>query len=286
MSLREHLNELKHRVKWIAAAYFVSLAFWLLWPVGDFSVDALFTGLYRPLIAIVLDAARGLATGRVTIIAGSLTSPLEIYFIASAVMALITASPVIGYETYKFVDPALHQSERSTIYKFMTAFLGLFTAGAVVAWFLLMPAIIRFLVYFSNVVGAQPVITAGDYYGMVLIAVGATAIAFTTPAIFLLLVNFGIVSTNALAKNRLLVYLGLYILIAVITPEPVVGHFGMFFPIVIMLEASIRIGKRMEKTRAQKSGSGSQKIEDKCKYCGGELELGKHFCLACGRAQA
>ncbi len=284
MSLWGHLRELKQRVKMIAIAYIASLVFWLLIPVGAFDPSALFTGMYYPMIAVILNNAKDLAAGRITIIMGSMTAPLEIYFLASAIISLITASPVIGYEIYKFVDPALRPGERQKLTKFMTAFTGLLVTGALIGYFILVPAIIRFMAFFAQIIGASTLVTAGDYYGMVFIAVGATAIAFTTPSVFLLLVDYGIVSTNALAKNRLIVYLTLYVIVAALTPEPVVGHFGMFFPIVGMLEVSILIGRRMERNRAIKNGTLIEQ-EPRCRYCKAKLDPRKAFCPKCGRAK-
>lgn len=282
----EHLNELKRRLKWIALVYFASLTVWLLWPAGDSSLDALLSGLYQPLVSVVLDAAASLAGGQVTIIAGSLGAPLQIYFFASAVMALMTSSPVIGYELYKFIDPAFYPSEKKVLHRFMAGFLGLFAAGATIAWFVLLPAIIRFMVYFNGVANAEPVVTAGDYYGIVLMAVAATAVAFTTPAVFLLLVNFGVVSTSALAKNRLWVYAGLYLVIATVTAEPMVGHLGMFFPIVGMLEVSILIGRRMERKRQRGAPTaGLATRPGHCRYCQKRLGTKTIFCPSCGRGQ-
>ena len=285
MGIWDHLGELKHRVKYIIVAYAVSLVFWLLIPAGDFDVSALFTGMYRPMVAVVLNNAQSLAAGRVIIIAGSLTAPLEIYFLASAVMALITASPVFGYEIYKFVEPALRPREKSLFTKFMVAFTGLFVGGAAVGYFVLMPAIVRFMSYFANVVGAEPMITAGDYYGMVFMSVGAAALAFTTPVVFVLLVDVGVISTRAFTSNRLLIYLGLYILVAALTPEPVVGHFGMFFPMVGMMEVSVLVGKKIERDRAKRSGTPLQTDKIRCRYCNSRIKRETRFCPKCGAAQ-
>ncbi len=274
-------------MKLIAIAYFANLIFWLLLPAQAFDPSALFTGLYKPMIALVLINALNLAGGRITIISGTLTAPLEIYFLAGAIMALVTASPVIGYEIFRFVDPALYPKERKLMGRFMFGFVGLLIGGAAIGYFVLTPAIIRFMTYFAHVFGIQPVVTAGDYYGMVLITTGATAIAFTTPAVFLLLVQFGILSSRALTKNRLIIYLGLYVVIAVITPEPVVGHFGMFFPIVIMLEISAVIARRIEKRRGGTAliGASEEKV-DKCRYCGARFGKDDKFCPECGRSKS
>ena len=289
-SIREHLTELKFRLKIIAFAMIGSLVFWLLIPSEAFDPTALFTGLYRPMITIVFEQAKQLAANRVTLIQGTLTAPIEVYFLGGIVMSLITSSPVIGYEIYKFVDPALYPHEKKMLYRFTFGFFALFTTGAAIGWFILAPAIIRFMVFFAGIVQLEPIISGADYYALVFTIVGASAIAFTTPVIFLLLVSLGIISTTALTKNRLFVYLGLYIIIAALTPEPVVGHFGMFFPIVIMLEVSALIGRRIEKKRAEREGRPwpppPTPPPAKCQYCGEELDLNKPFCPNCGRARA
>jgi sec-independent protein translocase protein TatC len=283
-SIWDHLGELKRRLKVVAIAYIASIAFWSLVPAQAFDPTALLTGTYRPMIAIVVDNAASLGGGKISIISGSLTAPIEIYFLASAVMALVTSSPVIGYEIFKFVVPALYPNERSLVGNFTTAFVGLFVGGAAVGYFLLTPAVIRFMSYWATIFSIQPVVTAGDYFGMVFITTGATAIAFTTPAIFVLMVQLGIISSSALTKNRLIVYLGLYIVIAALTPEPIVGHFGMFFPIVILLEISAVIARRIEKKRGKVGAGEGPTRKDTCAYCGARKYQGAQFCPSCGRA--
>ncbi len=286
MSLWDHLRELKKRLKVVGLALIASLVFWLLFPAGAMDPSALVTGMYRPMISLVLDNALSLAHGQLTLIMGGMTDPLEVYFIAGAVMSVLTTSPVFGYEFYKFVEPAMKPNEKSKLTKFMGGFLGLFAAGALIGYFILMPAMIRFMAYFAGIIGATTQVYAADYYGMVFIGTGATALAFTTPSIFLLLVDLGVLSTNALAKNRLIVYLLLYFTVAMLVNEPVVGHFGMFLPIVGMLEVSILIGRRMERKRAMKDGVALSPPERRCNYCQAKLDSGKSFCPKCGRANA
>ena len=185
----------------IAIVYITNIAFWTLIPAQAFDPAALLSGMYRPMIALVVDNAASLGGGKITIISGSLTAPIQIYLLASAVMALVTSSPIIGYEIFKFVVPALYPNEKSLIGNFTTAFVGLFMGGAAVGYFILTPAIIRFMSYWSTIFNIQPVVTAGDYFGMVFITTGASAIAFTTPAVFVLLVQLGILSSSALTKN-------------------------------------------------------------------------------------
>src|SRR5207245_1627033 len=144
------------------------------------------------------------------------------------------------------------------------------------------------MVFFSGISRPHPLSPRATTTHRFSYFVGASAIAFTTPVVFLLLVSLGIISTTALTKNRLFVYLALYVVIAALTPEPVVGHFGMFFPIVIMLEVSAFIGRRIEKNRAIREGKPwppPEPVIEKCKYCKAELDLSRTFCTNCGRSR-
>jgi len=294
MKFMDHIGELKHRLKIVLIAYAANLIFWLMVPVDITDVNGLMTGMYQPFVSYVMDNAESLAAGKITIIAGSLTSPLEIYFYASAILAFLTASPAIAYEFYKFVDPALLPNERSVVYEFLGAFVGLLAAGALMGYFILAPATIRFMSYFGIVVNAQAIITAADYYGMIFLIVGATALAFTTPAFFVLLIRFGVISTSTLTKNRLMVYGILYIAIVILTPEPLVAHVGMFLPIVALMEVSVIVGKRVERNRMKASTSSENRptgavhvasTVQHCYFCGTQLKSGSGFCPSCSRAQ-
>lgn len=63
------------------------------------------------------------------------------------------------------------------------------------------------------------------------------------------------VLTCAFTSGRLIIHPGLHILVDALTPEPVVGHLGTFFPMVGMMEVSVLVGKKVERDRAKKSGN-------------------------------
>jgi sec-independent protein translocase protein TatC len=109
MTFTEHLLELRDRLKMIILSYFIALIFWLAFPttISLSNVGSIITGEYRPIVSLVLDYTVGLTGGLFKIIPGRLVSPLEIYFIAAALVAFITVIPIIGYEIYAYVNPAL-----------------------------------------------------------------------------------------------------------------------------------------------------------------------------------
>ncbi len=286
MTLYEHLMELRDRLKVVAIFYIASLLFWLVFPknlsLGE--IGSIISGEYVPMVTLVLEHAASMSQGLVKLIPGTLTSPLEIYFIAAALMALITTTPVIGYEFYMYVDPALYPHERRLIWGFMGAFLSLYAVGAFFSYFFVVPLIVRFMVIFARIIGIPPeqtFVTAGDYYMLVFSTVALMGLLFTSPAIFVLLVRFGLISTSTFTKNRLYVYGLLYILIAIITPDGwLVGNTVLFLPLVVLLEVAVIIAKRFEKAREM----GAYSVP-RCKFCGGEVPEGSVFCSKCGRSQ-
>jgi sec-independent protein translocase protein TatC len=286
MTLYEHLMELRDRLKVVAIFYVASLLFWLVFPknltLGE--IGSIISGEYVPMITLVLEHAASMSQGAVKIIPGTLTSPLEIYFIAAALMALITTAPVIGYEFYMYVDPALYPHERRLIWGFMGAFLSLYALGSIFSYFFVVPLVVRFMVIFARIVGIPPeqtFVTAGDYYMLVFSTVALMGLLFTFPAIFVLLVRFGLISTSLFTKNRLYAYGLLYILIAFITPDGwLVGNTVLFLPLVVLMEVAVLIAKRFEKAREM----GAYSVP-RCKFCGGEVPEGSVFCSKCGRSQ-
>lgn len=286
MTLYEHLMELRDRLKVVAIFYIASLLFWLVFPknltLGE--IGAIISGEYIPMITLILEHAASMSKGLVRLIPGTMTSPLEIYFVAAALMALITSIPIIGYEFYRYVDPALYPHERRLIWGFMGAFLSLYAVGAFFSYFFVVPLIVRFMVIFARIIGIPPeqtFVTAGDYYMLVFSTVALMGLLFTSPAIFVLLVRFGLISTSTFTKNRLYVYGLLYILIAFITPDGwLVGNTVLFLPLVILLEIAVIVAKRFEKAREL----GTYSIP-RCKFCGGEVLEGSVFCSKCGRSQ-
>ncbi len=286
MTLYEHLMELRNRLKIVAIFYIASLLFWLVFPknISLGELGSIISGEYIPMITLVLEHAAGMSQGLVKLIPGTLTSPLEIYFIAAALMALITSIPVIGYEFYMYVDPALYPHERRLIWGFMAAFLSLYAIGAFFSYFFVVPLIVRFMVIFARIIGIPPeqtFINAGDYYMLVFSTVALMGLLFTSPAIFVLLVRFGLISTSTFTKNRLYIYGILYLVIAFITPDGwLVGNTVLFLPLVILLEASVIVARRFEKAREL----GSYSVP-RCKFCGAEIPEDRIFCPKCGRSQ-
>ena len=295
MTLLEHLIELRDRLKVCLITVGVLTMIMLVFP-AELNITwekALYA--YKPMVSLVLDILRNMVLPKnMKLIGLTITAPLELYFIASLIFGLIFSSPVIGYEIFKYVDPALYPHERRMIYPFMAAFLGLFIGGLLFGLYIITPATFRAMVIFFALVGAEPIIHVMDFYNTVLIVTVATGIIFTTPVILVLLVRVGIISTEVITRNRKWIYGVAYIVAAIITPDGgVFTNLLLLGVFIILIEGAVIVARRYEKRRELEERGVSVKETkqpspkpgvDICKFCGKPLN-GKLFCPWCGRSQ-
>ncbi len=289
----EHLNELAARLKVVIYSLLVTTTIFMVVPahLSSFLRDP-FT-FYNPLIALVLNQiTKDVLPQGVQLIAGEFTAPLEIYMIASLLLGIATSSPVIAYEVFRFIDPALYPEERKSMYPFIISFTILFLIGAVFGYKVLAPFMLWAMIPFFRLTGAMSIIYVMDFYNLVFITILTAGFSFTMPVFFVLLVKFGIIKTSSVTTRRRYIYAVLYILCAVITPDGgPIADIALFVPMAVLLELAVFFGKRIEKK--QKIGSvwerSSRAIEKpvylKCRFCGGLLKNVSEFCPTCSRSQ-
>jgi sec-independent protein translocase protein TatC len=285
--LWDHISELSTRLKVWIIAFFVSTLLFLVLP-GDLSFLSNPFQIYRPLITVILLAIRNrLLPSQYTLIGGTVTTPLEIIVVGAAVFGFIVSLPVLAYEVYKFVDPAMRPGERQSIYPFVTAFTILFLGGALFAFFVLIPFVFYFSIFFFNSVGVATFIYADDFYNLIFFIIVATGTAFTLPALFVLLVKLGFMRTDALRKNRKYVWAFTLIATALASPDGgPLADIALFIPMIILIEGAIWYAKRYEKDDPSSTESISPtSMSLTCSYCGGTIDGGGVFCGLCGKAR-
>lgn len=283
----EHLNELAVRLKVVLYSLFVTTVFFMVFPANTSFLKDPFA-FYDPLIALVLQqVVRDALPRQIQLIAGEFTAPLEIYLIASVLLGVAASTPVIAYEVYRYIDPALYPEERRAIYPFVTSFTILFLIGAGFGYKFLAPFMLWAMIPFFRLTNAIPIIYVMDFYNLVLVTTLVSGFAFTLPVFFVLLVRFGILKTSYITTRRRYVYAALYIVTAVLTPDGgPIADLALFVPMAILLELSVLVGKRYEKNGGQVyRRQGAKAVYIKCKFCGGLMENPSGFCPVCGKAQ-
>jgi len=284
MPFWDHAAELAKRLKVVLYVLMVSTILFMVLPSDVSSLSNPFE-FYDPIVALVLRQIRAqVLPPDVQLIGYELTAPMELYLIASFIFGFAVTIPVIAYEIYRFIDPALYPHERAAVYPFVLSFTTLFVVGAAFGFVVVMPLTIWALFRFFTVVGAEQVISIMDFYNMVFVSTIFCGLTFTWPVFFVLLVKFGIVGTSVISKNRKYVYPAMLIVIMFITTDggPLVDAM-LLLPMVALMEIAVYFGRRYEKSRP-KIEKRTEAV-NRCRFCNRELELGKAFCDSCGKAQ-
>jgi sec-independent protein translocase protein TatC len=283
----EHVVELSARLKVVFYSLIIATTFFMVFPANPSFLKDPFA-FYDPLIALVLrQIIKDVLPNGITLIAGQITAPLQIYFIGSVLLGVAVSAPVIAYEVFRYIDPALYPEERAAIYPFMVAFTLLFVLGVAFGYRILAPFILWAQLPFFKLAGASPIIYVMDFYNMVFVTALAAGFSFTLPVFFVLLVKFGIIKTSYVTTRRRYIYAALYILTAVITPDGgPIADLALFVPMAILLELAVFLGKRYEKKGKIEYRPREEKPSHiKCKFCGDLLTTRAGFCPACGKAQ-
>ena len=117
--------------------------------------------------------------------------------------ALILALPVILYELYGFILPALKPSERRVAMPLLAAVPFLFVAGVLFGYFVVLPAAVHFFVNFNSS-QFNVLVQASPYYGFVATVLLAMGLVFQVPVVILGATRLGIVTPTAAAQGSAL----------------------------------------------------------------------------------
>jgi sec-independent protein translocase protein TatC len=284
LPLWDHFAELTSRLRLWITTFIVATMVFLVLP-ADLSFLRNPLGLYRPLIATILVSVRNrLLPSNVQLIAGTFTAPIFLYLIASAVLGFAVSIPVLSFQVYKFVNPALREPERKSAYPFAIGFSILFSIGAAFGFFLLLPLVITGSLFFFTYTGAAPIVRIDDFYNLFFTTV-ASALSFTLPLLFVLSVKYKVLATSTLTRRRKYLWIGVYIFTGLITPEGnPVSDIVLFIPIILLIEGSLRLAKRYDRNQTG-SEKESENVILRCSFCNGPIDSGGVFCGRCGRSR-
>jgi len=160
---------------------------------------------------------------------------------------VILALPVIMWQIWRFVVPALHSREKKYAIPFILSAVVLFVLGAVFAWYTVEKAL-QFLLYGSVGGEIQPAVTADKYLTLVTLMILAFGVSFEFPLLLIFLLLAGVLDTRTLRQYRRWAVVGITSFAAIITPsaDPISLLF-LAIPLYIFYELVIVIGRVMKK---------------------------------------
>ncbi|WP_249011122.1 twin-arginine translocase subunit TatC [Conexibacter sp. DBS9H8] len=118
----------------------------------------------------------------------------------AAYFALLITLPLILYQIYAFVLPALKPEERRAALPAMIAAPVLFTMGVVFTYFEVLPPAIHFLQGY-NANQFYVLVQAGSYYKFEVLLMLGIGLAFQVPLLLLALQKLGVITASSLTGN-------------------------------------------------------------------------------------
>ena len=172
--------------------------------------------------------------------------------------AFLISFPIIANQLWAFVAPGLYAREKKAFLPFLLATPVLFTAGAALAYFVVMPTAFRWFLGFEGTTAGltQEALPAmGDYLDLVMHFILAFGISFLLPVLLLLLNRAGIVTREQLSGARRYVVVGIFIVAAIATPPDVVSQLILAVPLMILFEGSLLLMRPAHKVAAEKAAA-------------------------------
>ena len=226
MPFLDHLEELRWRIIWSLAAIVVCVAVGFV-IVIKFNLLVWMQGPMLP----YLHGRRLMNTHP----GGGFSIMMQTAIILGVVLAL----PVVIYQAWLFLAPALHRHEKKVVLPVIIGAVALFICGALLAWYFVLPMTLRFLTSMGDEAFDQ-MISANEYFGFVTSLVLAMGAVFELPIAILALSALGLVTPQFLSKFRRHAVIGSYLVAAVITPGDLfVTSVALMVPLYLLYELSI-----------------------------------------------
>jgi sec-independent protein translocase protein TatC len=239
--LIEHLIELRQRLVWSVIALAIAFV------ISFYFADEIFGMLVVPLT----DA---FPPGEGKLVYTKLYEAFFVEIKVAMFAAFFIAFPIISNQLWAFVAPGLYANEKKAFLPFLFATPLLFTAGAALAYYVVMPTAFRFFLGFEGEVGGmtQEALPAmGDYLSLVMQFILAFGICFQLPVLLLLLNRAGLVTREQLKGLRRYMVVAAFVLAAILTPPDVVSQFLLGLPLILLYEVSLAIMWFTERKRAK-----------------------------------
>jgi Tat protein translocase TatC len=226
MPFLDHLEELRWRILRSLGALVAACALGL-WLVQRFQLVSI---LKQPI-------APYLTNGKLVVT--SPTDPVMIVFKLGFLVGLVLASPVILWQTWAFLAPALYEREKKALVPSLFVGLVLFLTGATLAYLYVVPQALRVLFSFQTE-AIQPFITYDAYFGFVLQVVLALGLSFELPLVMIMLAWLGVVGPSELGRFRRYAMVGAFAAGAILSPgTDIVSMVMMTLPLLLLYEVGL-----------------------------------------------
>ena len=238
MPFLDHLEELRWRIFKAAGALVVATV------LGFYLIQR-----FQVLRLLVAPVSEYLPDGRLIYL-----SPVDPFFFllkTSVLLGVILAFPILLYQVWAFLSPALEKREKRVIIPALYGGLVLFAAGVMLAYEIALPVSLRFL-NGIQIDFLQASLTANDYLSFVTRLLVAFGLIFELPVVVLILSVLGLVTPRFLRSKRRHAIVIITVLASVLSPgDLIMVTVIMMIPLIFLYELSILLSALVYKKKAE-----------------------------------
>lgn len=224
MTLLDHLRELRYRI--MICLGFVSVAALLLFSY----TKPLIEFINRPFFS-VFDKTSLIGTG-----------PAEAFLLRIKVAlfgAILATSPAISWQAWKFIEPALYDSEKKQLVPFIFSTSILFLAGTALCYYQVLPLTFSFFKDQYSFMEISPQIKVDENLSLTMQLLLIFGITFDLPVFCYFLGRLGIITSQGMLGSLRYAVLVIVIAAAVLTPPDVISQMMLAGPLLILYLISI-----------------------------------------------
>jgi sec-independent protein translocase protein TatC len=260
--LIEHLMELRTRLIWSIAAFFIAFIACFIF------AKHIFNYLVYPYKLAVTWAHLDVDKAQLIY-----TAPQEFFFTQVKVAmfgGLVIAFPIIAAQIYKFVAPGLYKNERQAFLPFLIASPILFLMGGALVYFFFTPMVMWFFLSMQQAPGHDEVAISllpkvSEYLSLIMTLVFSFGLVFQLPVITTLLARVGILTSQWLAEKRKFAIVLAFVVAAVLTPPDPMSQIGLALPTILLYEISIYAARLVERQRSKRAVEEASESSDVAK---------------------
>ncbi|MBZ7679760.1 Sec-independent protein translocase subunit TatC [Klebsiella michiganensis] len=174
------------------------------------------------------------ATMIATDVASPFFTPIKLTFMVSIILSV----PVILYQVWAFVAPALYKHERRLVMPLLVSSTLLFYIGMAFAYFVVFPLAFGFLTHAAPE-GVQVSTDIRSYLDFVMALFIAFGVSFEVPVAIVLLCWMGVTTPDDLRKKRPYVLVGAFVVGMLLTPPDVFSQTLLAIPMYCLFEVGV-----------------------------------------------
>ena len=238
MAITDHLGELRKRL-------IIAAGSWLVAFLGCYSVgEKLFEFIAQPVRQALPEGS--------SLVFINATEPFFTILKVSALAGLVVSFPIIAWQLWSFIAPALYGHEKQLAIPFVFFSSVCFGTGTYFGFTFVFPMIFSFLVtYGTSVGGINAMLSMGAYLTLASRLLIAFGLVFELPIVIFFLARLGIVDHKWLAKNRKFSLLLAFVMGAALTPPDIFSQASIAIPFIVLYEVGIIVARLFGKKKIE-----------------------------------